>query len=259
MVVSEHTKQPRAQAGSLVEIFSGIQGEGLYVGRRQIFIRLCGCNLDCDYCDTDASRRVPSVCRVERTAGARDFAQFPNPLDLDRVIEYVASLNEPLGLHHAAVLTGGEPLDDVEWATAIARGLKESSVPVMLETNGTLTGNLTTILPFVDVISMDIKLPSASGHNPCAAHEEFISVAAARDLYVKAVVCSTTSDEEMSSAACMVERAGRGIPLVIQPVTRKGGVRPPSAEQMLGWQSLCARHLDDVRVIPQCHRVLGQL
>ena len=35
------------------EIFSSIQGEGEYIGCKQIFIRFCACNLNCAYCDTD--------------------------------------------------------------------------------------------------------------------------------------------------------------------------------------------------------------
>ena len=31
------------------EIFSSVQGEGKYVGCRQLFIRLIGCNMDCPY------------------------------------------------------------------------------------------------------------------------------------------------------------------------------------------------------------------
>ena len=34
------------------EIFASIQGEGPYVGVKQLFIRFCACNLNCDYCDT---------------------------------------------------------------------------------------------------------------------------------------------------------------------------------------------------------------
>ena len=45
--------------GNVVEIFSGIQGEGIHVGRRQIFLRLAGCNLRCDYCDQPEARRIP--------------------------------------------------------------------------------------------------------------------------------------------------------------------------------------------------------
>ena len=35
------------------EIFSSIQGEGPVVGYKQLFIRFCGCNLNCNYCDTE--------------------------------------------------------------------------------------------------------------------------------------------------------------------------------------------------------------
>lgn len=35
------------------EIFYSIQGEGRYTGTPAIFIRLAGCNLRCDFCDTE--------------------------------------------------------------------------------------------------------------------------------------------------------------------------------------------------------------
>ena len=41
----------------IIEVFSSIQGEGLLIGRRQIFVRFAGCNLNCNYCDTPESRK----------------------------------------------------------------------------------------------------------------------------------------------------------------------------------------------------------
>ena len=54
----------------LIEVFSSIQGEGLLVGCRQIFLRFALCNLDCDYCDTPFAPQA--ACRIEDAPGARE-------------------------------------------------------------------------------------------------------------------------------------------------------------------------------------------
>jgi 7-carboxy-7-deazaguanine synthase len=57
----------------LIEVFSAIQGEGLNVGTRQIFIRFAICDLRCHYCDSAHTWVAPNECRVEGTPGLRDF------------------------------------------------------------------------------------------------------------------------------------------------------------------------------------------
>ena len=61
----------------IVELFSSLQGEGLLVGERQVFVRFAGCNLECAYCDTPAARSAPPTCRVEATPGAQDWQELP--------------------------------------------------------------------------------------------------------------------------------------------------------------------------------------
>jgi len=78
----------KSETANLAEVFSSIQGEGVHIGRRQIFIRFVGCNLACEYCDTHLLDGADS-CRLEATPGRGDFIDVANPVPMDRVVELV--------------------------------------------------------------------------------------------------------------------------------------------------------------------------
>ena len=237
--------------GFVSEIFSGIQGEGLLVGERQVFIRLAGCNLKCAYCDTPDSQTPTNSCRIEQTAGERDFLTRSNPLTAEDVADYASRLQIGTG---AVVFTGGEPL--VQHAFLVDAVSLLTGRRIMLETNGSLPDALPTIIPFIDIVSMDIKLPSTTGGpDLLQVHERFLRSAMSKEVYAKIVVTSATSEEELLSAARMIARVDSKIPLVLQPVT---GPEPPTPSQILDWQAQCLAYLENVLVIPQCHKILGQ-
>ncbi len=98
------------ETGNLVEIFSGIQGEGPYAGQRHIFVRLAECNLSCAYCDQLEARSVPETCLVEQSSGRRDFRPEPNPVAAEAAARAIGQLHTPRNLHQAVAVTGGEPL-----------------------------------------------------------------------------------------------------------------------------------------------------
>ena len=249
--------------GNAVEIFSGIQGEGAHVGERQIFLRLAGCNRDCAYCDQPEARTIPLQAMIEIAPGGREFMALPNPLRAETVARAIRMLDDAR-LHRALAVTGGEPLLQAGFLGALLPAVRESGLPVLLETNGTRPDALAALLPRVDIVSMDLKLKSATGRSmPVSLHERFLRTAAAADveLVVKAVVVKTTTLREIRRAAKLVASVAPDAPLVLQPVTpvrKRGGPRPPSPEWMLRLQEIAATVLRDVRVIPQTHKMTGQ-
>lgn len=252
--------------GYIAEIFSGIQGEGLWVGERQIFVRLAGCNLHCSYCDTAWARDRALYCRAEKTPGQRDFEEHANPLDAARAAQLVVRLHSPAGLHSAVSFTGGEPLLQPELLRDMAERVRAAGVGVHLETNGTLPDALSRVFEAVDVIAMDVKLPSAAGMESWDEHRAFLDAArpflsrGEAPLFVKAVFAGATADDEVEKACRLVASVSPQIPLVLQPVTRvPEGPEPPSPERTLCLQAVAKRFIPHVRVIPQVHKLMGQM
>lgn len=115
-------------------IVKSIQGEGRYAGLQASFIRLPGCNLHCQWCDTKY----------------RDLAH-----------EEVELSDEWFGsLQHNVVVTGGEPTIHPRFEEIVTQ-LKSHGKKVHVETNGTALkeGWLTSMRDTVWAISP--KLPSS--------------------------------------------------------------------------------------------------
>ncbi len=239
----------------LVEILSTLQGEGLYVGARQVFVRLAGCNLVCVYCDTPGAHGGIERCRVEKSAGADEFFEVENPLSPESVAREVRRLFGEAP-HHSVSWTGGEPLWSVEFLEETLSLLED--LPQYLETNGTLPEEAARLRGRFDYIAADIKLPSLTrGATGFSQAREFFRACKGPGLFAKIVVARETSADEFSEAVRVLDEAP-GAPLVIQPVTKiEGGPGPPGANRLFELQALASRTVHDVRVIPQTQGLLG--
>ena len=249
----------------LVEVFSAIQGEGLNVGTRQLFIRFALCDLRCHFCDSAHTWSVPSQCRIERTPGQRDFETYPNPVSGSLLWQWVEQQNQP-GLHDSIALTGGEPLLQAPFLVEFLPQLRAlTQLPLYLETGGHRPEQLAMVLPFLDSVGMDIKLKSVSGEERWQAHAEFLQLChtASVEVFVKIIVDCNTDPIELKQAARLVADVSPKIPVFLQPATpleaSEWPVLPPSPEQVLAWQALMKHTLTSVRVVPQTHKMIGQL
>ena len=254
---------------NLVEVFSSIQGEGPDVGTRTLFVRFGACDLRCAWCDSPQTWRPAERCRLERSPGSAEFEEVPNPISLESVLEAADRLD--VREHRFVSLTGGEPLLQPLAAAALAEALRALGPRIHLETHGLHAGPLATVLPHVDVVSMDWKLASdvrregtarnAARESFHAEHEIFLRTARqAPRVVVKLVLTPASSDEEVAEACERIARVHPEACLVLQPVTPAGSVKePPSAGRLLALERLAAGHVADVRVIPQTHPLWGAL
>lgn len=219
----------------IIEIFTSIQGEGPYVGVKQLFIRFCGCNLDCTYCDTNG---LPNGEYLEFT-----------PEELQK---YIEDFN--LKSIHSISLTGGEPL---LWADFLREFLPMTKNKIYLETNSTLKKNLEKIIDLVDIISADIKLPSASGlENSFAIHDEFFRIAKTynKEIFAKIVFDENILDDEIFHCLKLAEKYN--LPLILQPKTVDDKPFLGSEKIFEVFNKFLAEY-PNTRVIPQVHKYLG--
>jgi 7-carboxy-7-deazaguanine synthase len=249
------------------EVFSAIQGEAALVGERQVFVRLTGCNIRCGYCDQpEALERRPGPCRIERTAGRRDWRTTSSPLALADLVSSVGRLWDQVP-HHSVSLTGGEPLLQGRRTVRLAGALADRGWPVMLETNGTLVPPMRALAGRIAYVSMDLKLRSVDGESVAAVTQaSFLSAAMASGAttWVKVVVGAHTDPDEFDTGIARVAAASAGssapIEVFLQPVTPFGTVgSAPSPDQVLGLQERALRLHPRVRVVPQTHKAIGQL
>ena len=118
---------------------------------------------------------------------------------------------------------------------------------------------LKKVMEQVTFISMDIKLPGTTGREHWQEHRSMLELARQKDHYVKHVVTNDTTEMEFQRAVGLVEAADPEILFIIQPVTPYHGCAAAAPEKILACQAEALQHLRNVRVIPQTHKMIGQL
>lgn len=222
------------------EVFVSRQGEGLFVGEKQIFFRFSRCNMACNYCDTNNS--VGQTQSVEQIIQTLEKTYWQE--------EGIQSLS----------FTGGEPLLYPEMIPEVAHWARSMGLSLFLETNATLPKAFEQVAHCIDVVSMDIKLPSV-GDTPAYWNEHKAFLKAILNFqkqgYIKMVVSEQVSVEEFDLAVDLIAEQRTEIPLFLQPVTPIRNVGPISLEKIKWLKDRACSKLLDVRIQPQWHKYWG--
>jgi 7-carboxy-7-deazaguanine synthase len=148
-----------AERLKITEVFLSLQGEARDAGWPTVFVRLTGCPLRCQYCDT---------------AYAFHGGEWR---DIDAILVEVASY----GVRHVCV-TGGEPLAQKRCITLLQR-LCDAGYVVSLETSGAI--DISEVDPRVSRV-LDIKTPGS--HEAARNRWQNLPLLTAHD-QIKFVIC----------------------------------------------------------------------
>jgi len=220
--------------GKISEVFDSIQGEGLYLGERQVFVRFFGCNLNCRFCDT----RLNSFLEYE-------------PEELYKELKMYHRRG-----HHSVSFTGGEPLLQKDFLKEVLKLTHKDNLKNYLETNGTLPDALKEVIDYIHIVAMDLKLSSSTGlNNFWEAHRVFLEVAAKKEVFVKIVICECTEEGDLMDGLKIIRETAKNTILILQP---DSGARQASLDSKLDFfKNICRREKIITCVIPQVHKITG--
>jgi 7-carboxy-7-deazaguanine synthase len=219
--------------GRIAEIFLSIQGEGLYVGERQVFVRLADCNLDCRYCDT-------------RGYSFREY----EPQSL------IGELSCYRDNYKSVAFTGGEPLVQKDFLKEILALTHEAGFNNYLETNGTLAEALEEVIDNVDIVAMDFKFPSSTGQEGFwPQHRKFLKIASRKEVFIKSVICASTLESDLREAVHVIKEVNPGAILVLQPDSSADYF--DIEEKIKRFKYICISENIAVCIIPQIHKLVG--
>jgi 7-carboxy-7-deazaguanine synthase len=231
----------------LSEIFTSIEGEGILFGTKTMFVRLAGCPLKCYWCDTPYA--LPMDSGVD----------YP----IDEVKELISKRLQPNT--YKVNFTGGEPLVQYQVVIELAKFVRQKGLRIYLESACYDAVRFAKVLPYVDLCKVEFKLRDSKVVNENQYYNLLKneldclkqSVRSCKTTYIKVVVTNSSNLNEFKEIVHEVfimakpsELAG----FIIQPSYT---VDAPTLDVLFGFYDAVYPLFDQVRVVPQLHKIIG--
>ncbi|MDQ4050238.1 MAG: 7-carboxy-7-deazaguanine synthase QueE [Thermoproteota archaeon] len=241
------TNTPSTITTKVSEIFTSIEGEGILFGTKTMFVRLAGCPFMCHWCDT------------------------PYALPMDSGIEYsIEEVKESILKNlqpntYKVNFTGGEPLVQHEAVIELAKFVRQKGLRVYLESSCYDARRFAKVLPYIDICKVEIKLRDSKivnekqYSNLLKNEQECLRQAInnSKTTFIKVVVTNSSNLEEFKDIVAEVFKIAKPSELagfIIQPSYK---VDEPTLDVLFGFYDTVYPMYDQVRVVPQLHKVIG--
>jgi len=232
---------------SISEIFTSVEGEGIYFGTKTLFVRLAGCTLKCFWCDTPYALSMKDGREYE-------ISDAIKLLD-SNLVQNTFKVN----------FTGGEPLLQHKAVYEMAKHVRDKGLRTYLESSCFSVERFKEILPLIDICKIEFKLrdsevvdPEHYGElleNELKCLEE--AVKSKKTTYIKVVVSKLSDKKEFEELAKMVFEKIKADDIkgfIIQPAY---GTSEPSLDQLFQFYDAVYPYYEQVRIVPQLHKVMG--
>jgi organic radical activating enzyme len=229
------------------EIFTSIEGEGILFGTKTMFVRLAGCPLKCHWCDTPYALPLDS---------GSDYS-------LDKAKELISRSLYPNT--YKVNFTGGEPLVQHEALIELAKFVRQKGLRTYLESACYDSARFAKVLPYIDLIKVEFKLKDSKvvdeKHYDSLLRSELdclkLAISSGKTCYIKVVVTNSSSLKEFKELVREVFRVAKPTDIagfIIQPSYK---IDEPTLDVLFGFYDAVYPLYDQVRVVPQLHKIIG--
>ena len=240
--------QKMANRIQLSEIFTSIEGEGILFGTKTLFVRMAGCHLKCVWCDTTYALPINSG----------------NDYSVDYAKKLISKYLEPNT--YKVNFTGGEPLLQYEAVIELAKFVKEEKgLRTYIESACFDSSRFERILPYIDICKVELKMSDSKVvddkyyHNLLRNEIECleISIRNHKITYIKVVVTNSTNLKEFKRLMKNIFKDIKTADIagfIIQP---SYGMDEPTVERLFEFYDIVYPLYQEVRIIPQLHKIIG--
>ena len=230
------------------EIFTSIEGEGIFVGKKTLFIRFSGCHLKCRWCDTKYALPIDS---------GTDY-------QIDEIKVLIMKELQPFT--YKVNFTGGEPLLQTEAVIELADFIKkQTNLKTYMESSCFDSELFSKVLPYIDICKIEFKTDDSN----VVEDEEYdnlllneircleLAVESNKATYIKIVVTNSTNLESFKNLVYKISKRIKPsdiLGFIIQP---SFGIDQPTVNKLLDTYDIVEPMFPEVRIIPQLHKGIG--
>lgn len=230
------------------EIFTSIEGEGIFIGKKTLFIRLSGCHLKCRWCDTKYALPLDS---------GTDY-------QIDEIKDLIIKELRPST--YKVNFTGGEPLLQTEAVIELADFIKkQTNLKTYIESSCFDSELFSKVLPYIDICKIEFKTDDSN----VVEDQEYdnlllneikcleLAVESNKATYIKVVVTNSTNLESFKNLVYNISKKIKHsdiLGFIIQP---SFGIDQPTVNKLIDTYDIVQPMFPEVRIIPQLHKEIG--